>query len=424
MEPFSCDTFVALPPATVDNRIIFGKNSDRLYDEVQEVVYFPAVVHDNLGERLKCTYIEIDQVPETYAVVLSRPAWLWGAEMGANEHGVCIGNEAVWGREEVCDEEALLGMDLVRLGLERADTAEKALNVIVDLLEKYGQGGNCTEGRMVFSYHNSFMIADRNEAWILETAGKYWAAEKVQEGVRNISNQLSITTKIAWEHPDMRNYAKRKGWWDGKKEFDFAAAYSYLDTAKMITSSGRYCEGYKLLNKHKGNITFETMMEILRDKPSGINMEGEFLTTASMVSILPQDSSLPCIHFFTGTPDPERSVFKPFIFVPHISQLLDTSSPTFELEDLVKKKSHFKPDRRHPLYQKHQQALEVVNNNEEKAKIMLDNMRKLEKELFREMESILQNKHLDVEKIVNLFPQCTKDEIQIYQSNLSVKVSS
>ncbi|PNI86475.1 SCRN3 isoform 10, partial [Pan troglodytes] len=209
MEPFSCDTFVALPPATVDNRIIFGKNSDRLYDEVQEVVYFPAVVHDNLGERLKCTYIEIDQVPETYAVVLSRPAWLWGAEMGANEHGVCIGNEAVWGREEVCDEEALLGMDLVRLGLERADTAEKALNVIVDLLEKYGQGGNCTEGRMVFSYHNSFMIADRNEAWILETAGKYWAAEKVQEGVRNISNQLSITTKIAWEHPDMRNYAKR-----------------------------------------------------------------------------------------------------------------------------------------------------------------------------------------------------------------------
>lgn len=55
-----------------------------------------------------------------------------------------------------------------------------------------------------------------------------------------------------------------------------------------------------------GNITFETMMEILRDKPSGINMEGEFLTTASMVSIIPQDSNFPCIHFFTGTPDPER----------------------------------------------------------------------------------------------------------------------
>ncbi|XP_006972497.2 secernin-3 isoform X1 [Peromyscus maniculatus bairdii] len=419
MEPYSCDTFVALPPATVGNRVIFGKNSDRLFDEVQEVIYCPAAVHNDLGKRLKCTYIEIDQVPETYAVVLSRPAWLWGAEMGANEHGVCIGNEAVWGRENVSKEEALLGMDLVRLGLERADTAEKALDVIVDLLEKYGQGGNCAEGEE-FSYYNSFLIADRNEAWILETSGKYWAAEKVQEtGVRNISNQFSITTKIDREHPDMRNYAKQKGWWDGREDFDFTAAYSYINTASMMTSSSRYCQGYELLSKHKGNITFETMAEILRDKPSGINMKGEFLTTASMVSVLPQDSSLPCIHFFTGTPHPERSVFKPFIFVPHVSQLLDTKSPTFELERLMAKKPYIKPDRRHLLYQKHQQALEVMSNSKENSKTMLDHMRKLEKEVFEEMESILQNKHLDVDKIVNLFPQCVKDEIKIYQSNIS-----
>ncbi|XP_008853508.1 secernin-3 isoform X2 [Nannospalax galili] len=339
--------------------------------------------------------------------------------MGANEHGVCIGNEAIWGREDVCHEEALLGMDLVRLGLERADTAEKALDVIVDLLERYGQGGNCTEdSTMKFSYHNSFLIADRNEAWILETSRKHWAAEKVQ-GVRNISNQFSITTKLDREHPDMRNYAKLKGWWDGKKEFDFAATYSYIDTALMMTSSSRYCEGYRLLNKYKGNITSETMMEILRDKPSGINMEGEFLTTASMVSVLPQDPNLPCIHFFTGTPDPDRSVFKPFIFVPHILQLLDTRSPTFEIERSVKKKPHFKPDRRHPLYRKHQQALEVIDKNEEKAKTMLDNMRKLEKKLIKEMESILQNTHLNMDRIVNLFPQCTKDESRIYQSNIS-----
>lgn len=67
-----------------------------------------------------------------------------------------------------------------RLGLERADTAEKALTVIVDLLEKYGQGGNCMESQMAFTYHNSFLIADRKEAWVLETSGKHWAAEKVE----------------------------------------------------------------------------------------------------------------------------------------------------------------------------------------------------------------------------------------------------
>lgn len=63
---------------------------------------------------LQCTYIQIPQVEQTHAVILSKPAWMWGAEMGANDQGVCIGNEAVWTREPVAPGEALLGMDLVR----------------------------------------------------------------------------------------------------------------------------------------------------------------------------------------------------------------------------------------------------------------------------------------------------------------------
>lgn len=63
----------------------------------------------------QCTYIEIDQVPHTYRTVLSRPAWLWGAEMGANEHGVCIGNEAVYTKESCSTDDGLIGMDYVRL---------------------------------------------------------------------------------------------------------------------------------------------------------------------------------------------------------------------------------------------------------------------------------------------------------------------
>ncbi|XP_036401104.1 secernin-3 isoform X2 [Megalops cyprinoides] len=363
MLPSSCDTFVALPPSTAGQRVIFGKNSDRPCDEVQEVVYFPAADHQE-GEKVECTYIKIEQASHTYAVVLSRPAWLWGAEMGANEHQVCIGNEAVWGRQEVDDQEALLGMDLVRLGLERADTAQKAVDVIVELLERYGQGGNCMEDQSGFTYHNSFLISDRTEAWVLETSGKYWAAERVEEGYRNISNQYSITTKIDREHPEMREYARSQGWWDGKAEFNFAGVYSYTNTARIEASGSRYCEGRKLLKKSEGHITAETMMEILRDKESGINMEGMFMTTGSMVSAIPRDPGLPGVHYFTATPDPERSVFKPFIFVMDIKQLKMTCSPSFGADDPVKKTPRFKskPDRKHPLFLKHEVVAAIIDS--------------------------------------------------------------
>ncbi|MBG0771886.1 MAG: C69 family dipeptidase [Anaerolineaceae bacterium] len=136
-----CDTFVALKNATVDGSVIFGKNSDRDPNEAQELVLIPHAVHPE-GSEVKCTYISIPQVRETNAVLLSKPFWIWGAEMGANEHGVVIGNEAVFTKVPYDKEPGLIGMDFLRLALERAATADEALDVMIELLEKYGQGGN------------------------------------------------------------------------------------------------------------------------------------------------------------------------------------------------------------------------------------------------------------------------------------------
>ncbi|KAI3355801.1 hypothetical protein L3Q82_004367 [Scortum barcoo] len=415
MHPSSCDTFVALPPSTGTQHIIFGKNSDRPCDEVQEVVYFPARDYA-ADEKVECTYIEIEQVAHTHAVILSRPAWLWGAEMGANEHQVCIGNEAVWGRESADGDEALLGMDLVRLGLERADTAEKAVDVITELLEKYGQGGSCMEDESGFTYHNSFLISDRKEAWVLETSGKYWAAEKVEEGYRNISNQYSITTKIDKAHPEMKEYARDKGWWDGQTPFNFATVFSFMTTARIEASGSRYCEGKKLLEKSNGHITAETMMDILRDKDSGINMEGMFMTTGSMVSVVPCDPALPGVHYVTATPDPERSVFKPFIFVKYINPLKETSSPSYGADDPVKKKPRFqsKPDRKHELFVKHELVAAIIECHKVRGKTIMEGIRQLEKETMTKMEEILSHGFEEPDLLVDLFSTSVKKEMDVY----------
>lgn len=63
--------------------------------------------------------------------------------------------------------------------MERGDSAWAALTVITSLLEQHGQGGPCREDPEPFSYHNTFLLVDRNEAWVLETAGRLWAAQKV-----------------------------------------------------------------------------------------------------------------------------------------------------------------------------------------------------------------------------------------------------
>ena len=85
-----CDTLGKL----FGDRAIFAKNSDRSPNEPQVVEYFLPMVHEE--KTVKTTYIEVEQVKETLGLILSRPTWLWGGEMGVNECGVCIGNEAVF----------------------------------------------------------------------------------------------------------------------------------------------------------------------------------------------------------------------------------------------------------------------------------------------------------------------------------------
>ncbi|XP_076033518.1 secernin-2 isoform X2 [Oratosquilla oratoria] len=411
--PSSCDTFVVLPGKTKGNHVVFGKNSDRPAGEVQEINYIAAQDHSE-GSKVQCTYISIDQVPHTYGVILSKPAWMWGAEMGSNECGVCIGNEAVWTKlndDETDKKEKLLGMDLVRLGLERSSTADEAVDVITSLLETHGQGGPCSDTDTELLYHNSFLIADPNGAWILETAGNHWAAEHVTDGCRNISNALSIGTKIDKMSDGMKEKAQSEGWWDGTSDFNFAEVYG--DSA---VSDFRKERGEKLLTSLSEDCSFDqrSMFQVLRNKMSGICMTGGgYCTTGSQVSVLVKpDVGRPSCHWFTGTPDPSCSVFKPFIFTDNVKISPFIQSPIFpDDEDPAKMTPRFSSvvDRSHLLYRRHQAALANGWTN-------ADTLKELESKCVEETEAYLQNFDPSrISEVDDLFKDVVESELKFYK---------
>lgn len=303
-----CDTFVALRDVTEKGDVIFGKNSDRPAGEIQDVVVISAETHSN-SEWVECTGIKIEQVEKTLAVILSKPRWMWGAEMGVNECGVAIGNEAVWTVEPYRNT-GLLGMDLVRLGLERGQTAELALRAIVDLLDRYGQGGNCAE-HFSMNYHNSFLIADKDEAWVLETAGQFWVAERVTQGTRSISNNLSIRNAGDWRHFEVVEYAVKKGWCTSEKDFDFATLFSEGGFSESLSLHSREGRVRQLCRLNQGKFTVDIAQSILREHVGNICMHGAFETAGSQISSL---SASGCENWFIDRPFPCEQTYRKIHF--------------------------------------------------------------------------------------------------------------
>jgi secernin len=257
----NCDTMVALGTATKDGSVLFGKNSDREPDEIQNLVVFPRQAHQ-ANSRVKCTYIDIPQVSETAAILLCQPFWMFGGEMGVNEYGVAIGNEALFTKEKP-DETGLLGMDLLRLALERSKTAKEARDCLVHLLEEYGQGGNCVY-RGHFVYMNSFLIADEKEAFVLETVKRWWAWKAVQD-IWSISNIISQEKDYDSLSSGLVQNAIKHGWCDSEGDFNFRKCY----TDKIISwgAGGKFRQSCsrRLLGQKKEALTSLDIMTILRD---------------------------------------------------------------------------------------------------------------------------------------------------------------
>jgi dipeptidase len=217
-------------------------------------------------------------------------------------------------------------MDLVRLGLERAATAQEAVSVITGLLEQYGQGGDCGHlGR--FYYNNGFIVADAAEAFVLETAGRWWAVERIGSH-RALSNAYSIGRTWDAVSADLSAHAGRQGWADPQGRFDVAEELLDEDRDVVSFGRGRCARGNALLDWAAPNLAPQTMMAILRDHGEDTdwtpaNTKGRTIcmhaaegprrsqSVASMVSELRPSGA---VHWVTGTSAPCTSLFKPVLF--------------------------------------------------------------------------------------------------------------
>jgi len=169
--------------------MLFAKNSDRSPNEAQVVEGY---ARRSAGSALATQYLTLADAG-AHALIGSRPTWLWGFEHGVNEHGLAVGNEKIWTVEDPRTfPPALIGMDLVRLALERATTADAALDALSALLERHGQGGS-GEPDADDPYFSSFMLVDAHGGWVVETTGRAWAARPVGDGT-SISNRISLGT--------------------------------------------------------------------------------------------------------------------------------------------------------------------------------------------------------------------------------------
>ena len=178
---FAAESKPGLPAAS-----FFGKNSDRHPTEAQSVCLVrgrPASEQAVLGGR---TFPVKDS---GLSFLLSKPSWMAGGEMGINERGVAIGNEAVFSRFKPA-RDGVLGMDILRAALGASATAKEAVDFICCFVDKFDQGGNGALRGSLY-YDNSFIVSDPQEAYIVETAGRRWAWRPIV-GRDAISNAYSI----------------------------------------------------------------------------------------------------------------------------------------------------------------------------------------------------------------------------------------
>ncbi|MDE5975157.1 MAG: C69 family dipeptidase [Muribaculaceae bacterium] len=246
-EAFACTNFIAGRKATTDGSVMVTYADDS-YTRFGFLQHSPRGKHQPGEMRAVIDWGddsprgEIPQAAETYNVVGNM-----------NEHQVVIGETTWGGHKELEDTTGNSLLDygsLIYITLERAKTAREAIKLMGDLTDKYGYA----------STGETFSIADKNEAWMMEMIGKgsgekgaLWIAVRIpDDAIAAHANEPRIR-KVDYKDKenvmyskDLIKWARKHGYYSGKDEdFSFADAFSDHPVAKRRTCDSRVWSFYR-----------------------------------------------------------------------------------------------------------------------------------------------------------------------------------
>lgn len=233
----ACTNLIVGKNASTDGSVIVTYNADNfgLYGFLRR---YPAAKHPKGTKRdiydgdTNHYWGQIDEAPETYSVIGN-----------INEFQVSICETTFGGRLELVNPNGIIDyVSLMSIALQRSKTAREAIEVMTSLTDKYGYN---SEGE-------TFTVADKNEAWILEMIGKgpkekgtVWVAVRIPDDcICAHANQSRIhqfdrkDKQNVMYAKDVITFARKKGYFNGKDEdFSFADAYCPAGFSEL-----RFCE--------------------------------------------------------------------------------------------------------------------------------------------------------------------------------------
>ena len=269
----ACTSFLVGKKASADGSVMitYAADSHNLYGELY---HWPAAKWPK-GSMLEIREWDsnkplgkIPQVEETYNVVGNM-----------NEHQVAITESTFGGRPELEDSTGIMDYgSLIYVALQRAKSAREAIHIMTSLVKEHGY----------YSSGESFSIADKNEAWIMEMIGKgvgnkgaVWVAIRIPDDCISAHANQSRIQQIPFDDkencmysPDVVSFAREKGYFNGKdKDFSFTKAYCPYDFSAL-----RGCEARVWAFMRKYDKSLEAYLPFLKgesDKPMPLYVKAD-----------------------------------------------------------------------------------------------------------------------------------------------------